>query len=430
MITFMDHVQNAWLDATRWNRDNSYSNLTPTARALLDFPTPNGLRLHVSSLSSPNLATSYTLGSVGVVDGSISYLYSSLRLDDSITKSRDFDLPTVIQGYRQLQALRRPDKPWWWEIWHKGRRIDRRDTLLYGKLYLPSSHLEALYLRRLSPTTQLRLSCVSNSRLKSGGTILSLLQRDVGKHSIETLYSTDSALLGVRGLYNFGPDPRLDSTGELSKSSFPHSTAGLASSQHLAPTTRFTAGLEAYYGLLNASGGLSTALRYATLPNHPGFPMTVTLTLNPLMGNMEGTYAVKAGRDLSLASRFSFNVYSYESDVVLGCELWRRRRKQADHVGSELIGDNPSAVAEEHHPPKKERLEAAKKATINVTQSHGSNDNDNVQGVLKARIDQNWNIGLLWEGRIKELLFTLGKSSNDSPKMSPSALILSVSPSP
>jgi distribution and morphology protein 10 len=35
---------------------------------------------------------------------------------------------------------------------------------------------------------------------------------------------------------------------------------------------------------------------------------------------------------------------------------------------------------------------------------------EEVAGVLKARVDQNWRFGLLWEGRIKELLFTLGSS--------------------
>ena len=47
----------------------------------------------------------------------------------------------------------------------------RLDSLLYGRLYLPSSTLEALYMRRLSPTQLLRLSYVSNSRLKNGGTV-------------------------------------------------------------------------------------------------------------------------------------------------------------------------------------------------------------------------------------------------------------------
>ena len=76
--------------------------------ALLDFDTPRGLRLNVSSLSSPNFATSYTLGSIGPVDGSLSYLYSTLPLRAK-SRSNDIDLRHVIEGYRQLQELRRPD---------------------------------------------------------------------------------------------------------------------------------------------------------------------------------------------------------------------------------------------------------------------------------------------------------------------------------
>ena len=93
--------------------------------ALLDFDTPRGLRLNVSSLSSPNFATSYTLGSIGVVDGSLSYLYSSLPIKEK-SQSGEIELRHVIQGYRQLQELRRPDEAWWWEEWHQGKRVDRR----------------------------------------------------------------------------------------------------------------------------------------------------------------------------------------------------------------------------------------------------------------------------------------------------------------
>lgn len=95
--------------------------------ALLDFEIPRGLRLQISSLAAPNFATSYTLGSVGVVDGSVSYLYSSLPLRKEFKSSR-IDLHHVIRGYKHLQELRRPDENWWWEVWHAGRRVDRRGT--------------------------------------------------------------------------------------------------------------------------------------------------------------------------------------------------------------------------------------------------------------------------------------------------------------
>ncbi|KAF2659657.1 hypothetical protein K491DRAFT_689009 [Lophiostoma macrostomum CBS 122681] len=246
------------------------------------------------------------------------------------------------------------------------------DTLLYGRIFLPQSTLEALYLRRLSPTRQLKIAAVSDSSLNNGGTILALLQNDHGKYSTEYMYSTDSALMGVRGLYNFGADPRVEPTTPTA----PEVTDLVQG--------RFSAGAELYYGLLNKSGGISTGLRFTTLPNHTGFPYTMTLTLNPLMGNISSTYAVKAGRNLALCSRFDFNFYSYESELQLGCELWRRRRNH----------DVEWAV-------KKLRPDW-KRPTVAP--------DDDVSGILKARVDQEWRIGVLWEGRIKDLLFTLGAS--------------------
>lgn len=251
--------------------------------------------------------------------------------------------------------------------------------MLYGRLYLPRSTLEALYIRRISPIRQLKVSAVSDSTLANGGTILAVLQNDYGKYSTEYLYSTDSGLLGVRGLYNFGPDPRQTPSVPPHLEACQEPVAG-----------RFSAGAELYYGLLNKSGGMSTGVRFTTLPKHTGFPYTMTLTLNPLMGNLSSTYSVKAGQNLSLCSRFDFNFYSYESDLQLGMELWRRRQ--------------PSQAERE--------VEWASKLIRPSWKTPGTitDPNRDVAGVLKTRVDQNWRIGVLWEGRIKELLFSLGAS--------------------
>lgn len=210
--------------------------------------------------------------------------------------------------------------------------------------------------------------------MNNGGTILGVVQNDHGKYSTEYLYSTDSGLLGARGLYNFGHDPR-----------GPDANEGKASSQSAERVSgRFSAGAEVYYGLLNKSGGISTGLRFTTLPQHTGFPYTMTLTLNPLMGSLSSTYAVKAGPRLALCSRFDFNFYSNESDLQLGCELWQRR-KEADEA------------------------EWARRMIRAEWTTRNKHDED-VTGVLKARVDQKWRIGVLWEGRVKELLFTVGAS--------------------
>jgi distribution and morphology protein 10 len=331
--------------------------------------------LNVSSLASPNFATSYSLGTVGLVDGSLSYLFSSLPIY-ATSQSGATDLHDVIRGYRQIQEYQKQDKEWMWEEWQGGKRVDRSNVLMYGRLYLPRSFLEALYMRRLTPSQQIKLSAVSNSKLRNGGTVLAVHQYDVGKYSTETLYSTDGGLLGIKGLYNFGPDPRKD-IGEP-----------------ITPRTedrfygRFSAGAEAYYGTLNKSGGMSVGGRFATLPAHNGIPLTATLTLNPLMGNISATYAVKAGQRLSLCSRFDFNVYSYESGLILGLELWRMKRPFLK--------------------PRERSFEA--KMEWRLDEEPVEKEPEEVAGVLKARIDQNYKIGVVWEGRVKDLLFSLGSS--------------------
>lgn len=259
--------------------------------------------------------------------------------------------------------------------------MDHKPTLLYGRMYLPQSTLEGLYMRRLTPTQQLKVSVVSDQRLRNGGTLLALHQYDVGKYNTEALYSTDGGLLGIRGLYNFGPDPRklLNIQSHHDRNKIEDRFEG-----------QFSAGAELYYGALNKSGGMSIGGRFATLPTHKGIPLTATLTLNPLMGNFSATYAVKAGEHLALCSRFDFNAYSYESEWFLGGELWRMKKKTLR---------------------RKERSMAAKMAwRLDGDEGSIIQEEDQVAGVLKMRMDQNYKFAVLWEGRVKDLMFTLGST--------------------
>ena len=236
--------------------------------------------------------------------------------------------------------------------------------------------------------------------------MLVLLSQDRGKYSTEYLYSTDSALLGARGLYNFGLDPR-ETPDALATPDGDALGMGL--------NGRFSAGAEVYYGLLNKSGGVSTGIRFATLPRHVGFPYTMTLTLNPLMGNLSSTYAVKASSSLALCSRFDFNVYSYESGFQMGMELWRRRQSDGD-VGwarAKLLQPGKSGwgevTAESAHAVLDERTPGP---TINLDQELGDSveefRDEDTANVLKARLNQDGQVGLLWEGKVKELLYSFG----------------------
>ncbi|RSM04832.1 Mitochondrial distribution and morphology protein 10 [Fusarium ambrosium] len=397
MREFMDYVHSAFYEATGWNRDNSYAALNATTDALLNFQTPRGLRLTLSALASPNFATSYQLGSVGIVDGSISYLFSSVPLRLLLTpQSETVNLPELLRSFRPLGELPHRTDPV-----PQTPKDKPESSLLYGRLYLPQSLLEAMVVKRLSPALQVQLSAVSAQHLRNGGTVLGLAQYDVGKYALEGLASSDGGLLGFRGVYNFGGDAENPSAPKLADN-------GNGERERERIYGRFSTGGEFYYGTLNKSGGISLGTRFATLPSHTGTPLSATLTLNPLMGNISASYAVVAGRHCSLATRMEFNVFSYESAWAIGMELWRK--PFARPVLEEDI--DPGRPKERSFQAKLEwRLDEPEPVIVKPPKEEIDPDKpeeEKYAGVLKTRLDQNLRIGVLWEGRVKSLLFSLG----------------------
>lgn len=374
----------------------------------MNFPTPQGLRLTLSSLASANFATSYQLGSVGVVDGSISYLFSSIPLRLHLTpQSEQVSLPTLLRSYKPLTPLTVTQQ-------RNGARDQRRPSLFYGRFFLPQSQLEALVVKRITAAIQVQLSAVSAQYLRDGGTLLGLAQYDVGQYAFEGLASSDGGLLGLRGIYNFGGDAASGATDTVGERERIYG--------------RFSTGGEIYYGTLNKSGGISLGTRFATLPAHRGTPLSATLTVNPLMGNLAASYAVVAGKQCSLATRMEFNVFSYESTWAVGMELWRKpmRRIDVPKPQRDVDGDNSAQIwrppIERSFQAKLEwRLDKADSKPTMIatpaperilslakTSAAGKGGDDEYAGVLKARLDQNMRIGVLWEGRVKSLLFSLG----------------------
>lgn len=410
---------------------------------LLDFELPLGLSFALSSLATPKFTTSYQLGTLGAVDGSLGYLYSSAALTEVVAQSDRIALPALLRSYRQLDdpPIRRQQA---WPLPGAtaaasaaseglslvdsygstsasvgGNRALRglldSPYLLYGRLYLPQSSLEAALIKRLTPAIQVQVSAVSADALRNGGTILALAQYDERRFGVEGLASTDGGLLGLRGLYNFGGNA--STANSLAPGGTEDTNNHNLSVERERIYGRFSVGGELYYGTLNKSGGMSLGARFATLPAHRGTPLTATLTLNPLMGNISATYAVQARQYCSLATMMDFNFYSYESDWKVGLELWSKRRP-----GGFLLGVEPDPAPQRsddgERPRGQERSFQAKlewrlddpgpPSEAPATTPARARIGDEYLGVLKARIDQNLRIGLLWEGRVQSLIFSLG----------------------
>ena len=147
-----------------------------TLRAeLLDFRTPRGLRLHTASFAAEQFTAAATLSALPILDGSIAYTYTTKPLR-GLQGTAFSPLMDLVHGFREIKHPKAPDSPRDWEIWQGGRRIDLRgsnedllcgllaDMLYYGRMYLPSSKLEGMHIRRVSPAWQYVLSFVSDQR--------------------------------------------------------------------------------------------------------------------------------------------------------------------------------------------------------------------------------------------------------------------------
>lgn len=447
MNSFMDYIVRAFGTSTDWNHDNSYSSLTATSDALLSFETPSTLSLNISSLSTSHFATSYTLSTLGQIDGSVSYLYTSHPLGHVPAQSPSIPLRNLVRGYRDLRL---PSLAVQHGLETPGVR-GRKPTLLHATLALPPpSTLTALYARRINPETLLSLSLYSKSittptanSSTPPASVLAHVQRDTGQYSLEVLASTDSALLGARGLWNFGlsppSSPHVATSVEPSLETVEGSPDLILPAQASIPSPQYdlvayrnrlaskpsllSAGAEFYYSPFSHVIGMSTGLRFTTLAPHitpapahsltsgkplagtsaslltpaniahSSFPYTMTLTLNPLVGSIASTYSVKPTPNLALSSRCDFNFYSWESRYVVGAEIWRGKGSPSG------TGDDPIAWAREKLVDWFTHDERALKDERREREE---------ENVLKVHVDDSWNVKALWTGRVKALLVSAG----------------------
>jgi distribution and morphology protein 10 len=109
------------------------------------------------------------------------------------------------------------------------------------------------------------------------------------------------------------------------------------------------------------------------------------------MGHMSTAFAAQVSDDIALCPRFDFNMYSYESDLVIGVEWWQREKIEIE--GKDQSSEN---VINKNIPLKSE-----------------------VSGIVKATIGTSRGITLLWEGRYGKTLFSLGLVADLTSKLSP-----------
>lgn len=399
-----EFIWRLWNQQYGLSQENFYSDLLHTPRNLLDFSIPQGLQMNFTSCPSSTFANSHRLTIFPDIGGSVAFVHSS-RPFSGYKGTKNIALSQIFEGYQSVTDVKMPREAYLQEIWQGGRRVDSRDTLLYGRLHLPRSKLEAIFARRLSPTKQLILTAVSSATLPNGGTIFAQLQQDFGTHTNEWIYNTDDAMIGFRHMRQLGEsgqdkfdrvmaqqlqnhDKSSDLLGELPFKQLP---ADLPLSAY----GRFSAGMEIYYGALHKSGGMSLGMRFSTLPFYHGHPRTMTVTVNPLVGHLSSTYTMKVAGLTTVCSRLDFNIFSYESDLTIGAEVWqfpaKRRLKYTETTSDRRetrLGFEDGHILEHEM---------------------GSDENKQPSGVIKAYLHSGSLLGgVLWEGRVKDFLIGFG----------------------
>lgn len=402
MLTYMDLVQQCFYSKTGWSWDNTYEHILSTPNNLLNFPIPNGFNVFVSSRNTDFNFSSISISQVDRLSGSLSYLSSSVNLDEHYRNSKALPINSVVQGYRDLDSR---------DI--KGNIYTEKPFMIYGKMYFPSKLLEGMIIKRFRPDLQLIVKFINTpklNKLTNPTTIFTIyLQRQTENSSHDFIYSTREHLFGFRCLYHFDI---LNSSPKLSVVGTPYSTqTDVKPTENKCPS-KLSAGCELWYSAGSVSPGISIAARYTTyidtmrylidnLPTYtPAFinsnfhpylnpysngskqvilsipyaistihPLTFTMAINPLLGTLESTYAIKSeakytrdtyhgNKDISymgkmgfvFSSKYQFNIYSYESDLILGAQLLRskiltwnnkeKNLKDGDYKETHLIPQN------------------------------------------------------------------------------------------
>ncbi|KAK0490628.1 mitochondrial distribution and morphology protein 10 [Armillaria novae-zelandiae] len=425
MHPFASYVLRSYYKATGWNEDNLFTNLTRSSDAILDFTVPKGLHLSISKSPNALFKTTYSMNAMPSLNGSVGYIFTSCDLN--VKGSGDIRFKDMIERFRVYDQPRRPEGKE--DEWLAGQRVDTRDYLLYGRYYLPTGRLDALYSTRLTPTLQAIVAAISTppsatkraQRSADPSNVMLYLQHDVGKWCSEYTWSAEDGMLGVKVLHNFG---RLASDSSTSDDSDKGASVGVKRIDEEDAIEgglkgRLSAGAEIYFSAKEKSAGVSTGIRFSTLPdatppsfqlpssisspllspspkNLPSPPTTITALFNPMLGHLSGAYSARISRDVALSSRFDFNVYSYESEWTMGAEWWLRRPPLESNDDED---DNSLPI-----------LPSDAKPNVEPGQ---------VQGVVKARASTNNDVSIMWEGRVRNMLVSLGVVSDLSNRSKP-----------
>jgi distribution and morphology protein 10 len=257
---------------------------------VLDFGIPFGVSVHASKQAAELLQASHAFVTLPQLSGTIGYLFSSVPL-------QGVDAHHVLQHAEWSSRLLPP---------HDTPALVGRPFVLYGRLFAPSGTLEGMGAVRWSPRTLGRAVFVHALHGDKPSFASVHVHNDGGWHTSEAAYSTEDRLLGLKALVHLSP------------------TTLQRAQNHDESVGRWSMGGEVLYTFKERSGGASLALRYV---NYAPRVFEAAATWHPILGHLSLSHTcflgVPSGQGqglVVLATRYDFNVFSYESDLSAGIE--------------------------------------------------------------------------------------------------------------
>lgn len=340
MRSYLDLVEEKYLNSIGWDPEDSYSQFALNSNNVLDFNIPSHFKMHASSQTTDRTFTDHTLASSSLLTGSVSYLFSTIPF--KCNPSSSIPLNCLTQCYKPVYKTAKDLK-------------SPFASMIFGRMHFPGQQLEAMYIQGLGQISAIT-RWVVDPRLETPLILTSTIQSRSNKWSREFIYSTHENLFGLRALAN------------------------LCSWEEKNTESRLVSGFEVFYASKKKSPGLSAGIKYQTQyrlnrdwprispGNHDAsssspdelsgtgesdtvssvtssaIPLTLSLVTNPLMGSISVAYSLQPTPLLALATRFDYNLYSYLSDLTLGCELWRTTPISLSSEISDDKRDGPISV--------------------------------------------------------------------------------------
>ncbi|GMM53332.1 Mdm10 protein [Starmerella bacillaris] len=310
MRSYLDLVEEKYLNSIGWDPEDSYSQFALNSNNVLDFNIPSHFKMHASSQTTDRTFTDHTLASSSLLTGSVSYLFSTIPF--KCNPSSSIPLNCLTQCYKPVYKTAKDLK-------------SPFASMIFGRMHFPGQQLEAMYIQGLGQISAIT-RWVVDPRLETPLILTSTIQSRSNKWSREFIYSTHENLFGLRALANLCSWEEKNTESRLVN--WPRISPGNHDASSSSPDE------------LSGTGESDTVSSVTS----SAIPLTLSLVTNPLMGSISVAYSLQPTPLLALATRFDYNLYSYLSDLTLGCELWRTTPISLSSEISDDRRDGPISV--------------------------------------------------------------------------------------